>query len=643
MPSRIKDPIIFISPYRGLLLVFLVLQTITLVSCQLGDNRLHGRVVAGSDALIFTTVTNSLHPGQRLNLDVVGGVPPYSFQVISGPGSVDESSLEFIAGDRLGTSEILVTDSRGVVASLTVFTDPATSWSGVPSEWYGGGVVEGELDDYIVLAMNIDQSGPKELVTVNKSTGQATVVGSWDYINVFSHISHGSFVIAKLGPSYSDSNMHLLDAATGQLTDLEGHLANEDEVFFNRIELSGDGTHVVYEADIDATSENRLYSQPTDLSTGPVLLSPAPSNNSRVSEFKISPNSQKVVYQYYSSGSFKIYSSAIGTGASSIELATSTAQIYERHFAITPNSQTLIFCDDSSFYDLFSIDLDGNNLTNLSMSGGNGNSIENISFTSDSSQVVFLSDFELINREDLYTAQVGVANSLVRLNPTSLDANGYLEFHETYPILKVGLQAYTFTVGVFESISQVSNLASPNLTSIYSGDGGSKIAYVARDGSGPQEVFVTDYGTPGSLKASLNHFAYTSVSQFMWLNDGTGFLYVADVEIDQNEQLFFAKADGSGAIDLSAGVLNGGEVFRYVVLSDGRVVFVVRNVDGVSDQVYIRNVDGTGLQELTGRSLHNEMQIQSIDLSDDESSVRIKADFFIDEIWEYLNIPIPAS
>ena len=129
----------------------------------------------------------------------------------------------------------------------------------------------------------------------------------------------------------------------------------------------------------------------------------------------------------------------------------------------------------------------------------------------------------------------------------------------------------------------------------------------------------------------------------MWLNDCTGFLYVADVEIDQNEQLFFAKADGSGAIDLSAGVLNGGEVFRYVVLSDGRVVFVVRNVDGVSDQVYIRNVDGTGLQELTGRSLHNEMQIQSIDLSDDESSVRIKADFFIDEIWEYLNIPIPAS
>ncbi len=71
------------------------------------------------NALSVEPKTRFTVSGGAVQLRATGGFPPYSYQVISGEGSVDAQGL-FKAGSTLGTTQIRVTDSQGVKRDAVV-------------------------------------------------------------------------------------------------------------------------------------------------------------------------------------------------------------------------------------------------------------------------------------------------------------------------------------------------------------------------------------------------------------------------------------------------------------------------------------------------------------------------------------------
>jgi hypothetical protein len=73
-----------------------------------------------SSTLALNPSQQTIAPNTSLQLKTVGGVPPYSFSVLSGGGAVDKTTGDYVAPATSTTAEIEVRDSNGEAASATV-------------------------------------------------------------------------------------------------------------------------------------------------------------------------------------------------------------------------------------------------------------------------------------------------------------------------------------------------------------------------------------------------------------------------------------------------------------------------------------------------------------------------------------------
>ena len=87
--------------------------------------------------LTISPTTFNQTEGSAGQIHVSGGVGPYTFTVMSGPGTVHSSGL-FKSTTTLGTSVVRVTDSSGVTADATFNTESGGTYDKVYVGYYGG-------------------------------------------------------------------------------------------------------------------------------------------------------------------------------------------------------------------------------------------------------------------------------------------------------------------------------------------------------------------------------------------------------------------------------------------------------------------------------------------------------------------------
>jgi hypothetical protein len=79
------------------------------------------------DAAVGVTAITTVDGGTTQTLQGTGGQGPYTYAIVSGPGSVNASSGVFTAPASAGTTVVRVTDANGGVTQVTILNNPALS------------------------------------------------------------------------------------------------------------------------------------------------------------------------------------------------------------------------------------------------------------------------------------------------------------------------------------------------------------------------------------------------------------------------------------------------------------------------------------------------------------------------------------
>jgi hypothetical protein len=133
-------------------------------------------------AVGFKSGPTAVDGGQALTLSGTGGQGPYTYSVVSGPGTVDASTGSFAAPSTAGTTVIKVTDANGGTSQITL-TDYATLGITPPSITVTAGAGQtmqfsgfGGSGGYsYALVSGPGQVSPAGLYTAVNTSGTATV------------------------------------------------------------------------------------------------------------------------------------------------------------------------------------------------------------------------------------------------------------------------------------------------------------------------------------------------------------------------------------------------------------------------------------------------------------------------------------
>ncbi|MCB0343163.1 MAG: PD40 domain-containing protein, partial [Bdellovibrionales bacterium] len=627
--------------------------TLSIFGCQLADNSIRGQVNASTDPgpLQVSSLTNAIYPGENLTLAVSGGKPPYQYALIEGSGNISPTTGVFTANNTLGENTVRVTDASGASVDLVIYTDPKKLLGDSDVSINFGSGMQIETDTLWIFALDIDNDGNMDLVSQNKTSGQTQVYASYPYVNIHPFGNTDTIKEIRMGNSFFDWKKYFLNTDTGSVIDLESYFTPADAIYFP--EVTDDSLYILFLADISGDGR-RLFMLPTDGSSGPVSL-----NNSNFTpgdhthEFKLTPDQTKVVYssnQDGHSGYSELFvvdlsnptvvtplSADIGSGGPRVTNLPNS-------FRISPDGQKVVFSGNESTYcDLFSANIDGTN--HVKLKTGSGNTYDPLSsmiFKSDSTSVIFTGDFEVSSRDDLFTATIGNAGSGVRINQVG-DAGGFLLYYGSSPAYVLSGDIYTFTIGSYDSLVAVtSTTASLQFQSMKFSPNLMKFSVLGIT-AGVYELYVSDYGVAGGTKMHANLPSHASVaSNYNWLSNSSGVIYMADVAINGRYQLFFAPTDASGEVDLTENLLIDGSVSDHYLLSDDRIIFIANPENGKAQSLYIMNPDGTGLKKLSGRTTHDGEQITALEIAADELSLHYKSDRFVDGVYQLYELAIPA-
>ena len=75
-----------------------------------------------SGALAISPVSVTIPARGQLTFSALGGVPPYTYAVVSGTGTIDEASGNYTASDSPGADLVRVTDGVGDTSDASVIT-----------------------------------------------------------------------------------------------------------------------------------------------------------------------------------------------------------------------------------------------------------------------------------------------------------------------------------------------------------------------------------------------------------------------------------------------------------------------------------------------------------------------------------------
>jgi len=385
-------------------------------------------------------------------------------------------------------------------------------------------------------------------------------------------------------------------------------------------EVSPDGTMVVYaglqEEFLDAFFVNHLYSIAITGGT-PILLDGVFLNTGYgASQFVISPDSSRVVFQLVSDGRPQFYTPYVDlysvpiAGGAVAELCDSTCLA----FHVTPDSSHVILTaneDTPSLYELYSVPIDGGPRTKLSPQLGGGYVPELSwcpfascsgyppSFTdswsrisADSSRVVFTARESAGSLRELYSASVaGGTPTKLNVPPAGLDiSDGFEITPDSSSAVYVGPRAgggnAVYRVPIAGGASAELNGALVSGGSVMAhaeSPDGSTVVYVAdQDANDVFELYRVPIGggAPVKLNPPLVAGGDVLAVGLAISADSRTVVYYADQDTDGRNELFRAPLSlGFGARKLNGPIVTGGFVGPWILTPDSRAVVYMGDQD----------------------------------------------------------------
>ncbi len=340
--------------------------------------------------------------------------------------------------------------------------------------------------------------------------------------------------------------------------------------------ISPDSQRVVYKAEQNAIGVTELFSVPiTGPSTAGVQLNEAPVQFGNVSTFRISPQSDYVIYQgdLENDDFDELYRVPIaGPATDNEKLFESVAEFEEVHqFDISPNGETVVYSAIKSTingyrYQLFSVPLLGlaANAVDLTDPLIEFALIESFSISADSMHVVYLGDAEVVDRDELFSVPIsGPAGSGVKLN---------------------------------EALEPFNAVNSKYLINADS----TQVVYLAQlAGRSEKEFYSVPIEGPASnsVRLSVDLEANQDVDDFHWhlVEDGTNLVY-ALYESSDFKRLYRVPITGTQSDNkllIEAPAAADADMAAYATTPDGaNVVFVIRPNVGEMYEMYSIPIEG---------------------------------------------------
>ncbi len=340
--------------------------------------------------------------------------------------------------------------------------------------------------------------------------------------------------------------------------------------------ISPDSQRVVYKAEQNAIGVTELFSVPiTGPSTASVQLNETPVQFGNVSTFRISPDSDYVIYQ----GDLErvnfdeLYRVPIAGPATASEKLFESAAEFEEvfQFDISANGETVVYSAFKSTvsgyrHQFFSVPLLGPVASTVALTDPliEFALIDAFTISPDSTHVVYKADAEVIDRDELFSVPInGPANVGVKLNET---------------------------LEPFNALDSKYFISSDS----------SKVVYFAQlVGRDEKEFYSVSIAGPasGSVRLSVDLAVNQDMSDFHWhiTEDGANLVY-ALYEFSDFKRLYRVPISGTQSDNkllLEAQSTAGADLAVYTTTPDGaNVVFVIRPDIGEAYEMYSIPIEG---------------------------------------------------
>ncbi len=267
-----------------------------------------------------------------------------------------------------------------------------------------------------------------------KLSGSLTVGGSVQQNYGFQLSADGSQVV-YVADQDSDDVYELYSVPTDGSTapiKLNGGLVAGGDVQQNAVQITPDGTRVVYLADQDTDNVYELYSVPIDGSAAATKLNGGLITNGDVDwDFQISPDSSTVVYaaDQTVANRRELFSVAV-TGGTATKLNSTIISTYNSlSFKISPDSSTVVYTANgqqlfpTSYAELFAVPIAGGTITQLSNESITTREVlSDFEFTSDGQTVIYTGRDTNYNQH-LFSVPVDASAVPTELNGPSASAS----------------------------------------------------------------------------------------------------------------------------------------------------------------------------------------------------------------------------
>lgn len=359
-----------------------------------------------------------------------------------------------------------------------------------------------------------------------------------------------------------------LDGATH---DRLGTMFNNSDV--SNLGFDGNG-RLLYLLDSSSGNDYNLYSQKAD-GTDRKTLNPTLGANGAVESYILTSDKLNVIYVVTPSSSVgsEIHIRKSDGSTADLNLTPGNQALTNiTSYVLTPDEQHLIFLADrvtDGVNEVFSVELDGSNLTRLNAALPGFAAITAYKISPDSDTVAILADYALDAKTEWYISRIS-APSMIDITPTSNEALNFLRANN---------------IAVFSSDDRFCYMGTMISNAIN--------ATYCIDSDATDFISVT----PGAA-ASKATDTYIMASP-----DGTQVFLRGDLITDNVFGVFAANVDGSGVTELSGAAANAARKVSAKVpflstTTPPKLIFIGDlNVSGV-DEVFSVNFDGTDLTQL---------------------------------------------
>jgi len=450
-------------------------------------------------------------------------------------------------------------------------------------------------------------------------------------------------------------------AQIGESFRISGEMSNgADDVSRNYI-ISPDGRFVVYMVNAD------LYSVPINGGTPTQLNRISSSLNNRVFSFKVSNNSQRVVYNGISgsSGGNEIFSVPI-VGGTTVALSADIGQnsaVVSDVFQLSADSQTVVYvaAQDATVdltLDAFSVPINGGSSVKLNVELFGDSSVgTEIQISPDSQRVIYFADENFVGTQELFSVSIAGGNS-VKLNPDlargrfivipQISADSQRVIYNSDQDSANIFELYSVPINGGTAIRLNSDLVSGGNVGFFSitPDSQTVVYQADQDINDVSELFRVPIAGGMPIKINPNLVSGRSIplsDGFQVSGDGQHVIYRADQDTENIIELFSVPLSGGTPTKLNALFFGGGDgVTSFQISPDSNRVVFTGFIFGTIPLLSSALITGGSRVSLTNGLSLGENSL-SFEISSDSQRVIYVNDLDVDNVNELYSTPISGG